>query len=212
MSVRREIPEYDGIYFITITCGEWLHLFEQANAYNSVYKWFDHLKSKRHFIVGYVIMPNHLHALLGFRNTMGESINRIIGTGKRFMAYGIVKGLQELNATEILSRLSSKVNSTDARRGKLHEVFEPSFEWKECRSEKFIMQKLNYIHENPCRGAWSLVSDLCDYSHGSAKYYLTSVQGLYSVTNFMELNDVDLMKPFGEGDRRVPETGDSAET
>ena len=44
MSVRREITEYDGIYSITITCSQWLHLFEIANAYGEVYKWFDHLK------------------------------------------------------------------------------------------------------------------------------------------------------------------------
>ena len=40
MSVRREITEYDGVYFITITCCDWLHLFELANAYNSVYNPF----------------------------------------------------------------------------------------------------------------------------------------------------------------------------
>ena len=44
MSVRREIAKYDGIYFISVTCGEWLHLFEIANGYDVVYKWFDHLK------------------------------------------------------------------------------------------------------------------------------------------------------------------------
>src|SRR5690349_17105317 len=145
MAVRREIPEYDGVYFITITCGEWLHLFERADAYYAVYKWFDHLKNKGHFIVGYVIMPNHLHALIGFRNTMGESINRIVGTGKRFMAYEIAKQLRAKNDTETLARLSSKVNATDSRRGKLHEVFEPSFDWKECKSIKFGLRRVSVL-------------------------------------------------------------------
>ncbi len=45
MSVRREITEYDGVYFITITCSRWLHLFELANGYDEVYKWFDHFVS-----------------------------------------------------------------------------------------------------------------------------------------------------------------------
>ena len=31
MGVRREITEYDGIYFITITCSRWLPLFKFAN-------------------------------------------------------------------------------------------------------------------------------------------------------------------------------------
>ena len=200
MPVRREIPEHDGVYFITITCGEWLHLFERADSYGAVYSWFDHLKRKGHFIVGYVIMPNHLHALIAFRNTMGESINAIIGAGKRFMAYEIVKALGNNNDAETLARLSSKVNVTDRSRGKLHRVFEPSFDWKECRGNRFIGQKLDYIHANPCRGVWTLVDDPCDYVHSSAKYYFTGAQGLYAVTNFMALDDVDLTKRVVDGE------------
>jgi len=53
-----------------------------------VYNWFDHLKGKGHFISGYVIMPNHIHTLIAFRNT-GQAINTIVGNGKRFIAYEI---------------------------------------------------------------------------------------------------------------------------
>src|SRR5882762_2233720 len=191
MSVRREITEYDGVYFITITCSRWLHLFELANGYNEAYKWFDHLKSKGHYIVGYVIMPNHIHALIGFRNTQGVSINSIIGEGKRFMSYGIVKRLKEKNEDETLAGLSTVVNNTDKKRGKLHEVFEPSFVpiaigRKECRSNKFIAQKLEYIHANPCRGIWNLANEDYEYTHSSAKYYQTGEQGVYVVTSYAE--------------------------
>ena len=194
MSVRREIPEYDGIYFITITCCEWLHLFEEANAYDTVYKWFDYLKGKGHYIVGYVIMPNHLHALIGFRNTQGVSINKMIGEGKRFMSYEIVKKLERKKSVDLLSRLSSQVNETDKKRAKLHQVFEPSFDWKECSSNRFINQKLEYIHSNPCRGVWSLVEEEHKYDHSSAKYYVTGEQGIYFVTSYVELEDIDLTK------------------
>jgi len=57
MSVKQQITETDGIYFITITCYNWLHLYEITNGYALVYKWFDHLKENRHYITGYVIMP-----------------------------------------------------------------------------------------------------------------------------------------------------------
>jgi REP element-mobilizing transposase RayT len=69
MSVRREIREYDGINFITITCSQWFHFFELLNGYDEVYKWFDHLKSKGHFIAGHVIMPNHIHVLIALSNS-----------------------------------------------------------------------------------------------------------------------------------------------
>ena len=194
MSVRREITEYDGIYFITVTCSQWLHLFDIAQGYEEAYKWFDHLKSKGHFIVGYVIMPNHLHALIGFRNTKGESINSMIGEGKRFMAYGIVKRLKKKNELDVLMQLSTQVNITDRKRGKLHEVFEPSFDWKECKSNKFIDQKLSYIHSNPCRGKWDLVKEEFEYKHSSAKFYAMGEQGTYAVTDYSELEDIDLTK------------------
>jgi REP element-mobilizing transposase RayT len=94
MSVRREIAVYDGVYFITFTCSRWLKLFEVINGYDIVYKRFDYLKSKGHYIIGYVIMPNHVHALIAFSNTQGESINKIVGNGKRFMAYDLVKATE----------------------------------------------------------------------------------------------------------------------
>lgn len=169
-------------------------MFELAQGFEEVYKWFDHLKGKGHFIVGYVIMPNHLHVLIGFRNTKGESINSMIGEGKRFMAYGIVKRLKRKGQLDVLTQLSARVNTTDRKRGKLHEVFEPSFDWKECKGNKFITQKLNYIHANPCRGVWSLVADECDYKHSSANFYATDEKGVYVVTNYTELEDVDLTK------------------
>jgi REP element-mobilizing transposase RayT len=117
MSVKSSITERDGIYFITITCLHWLLLFELTNSYDAVYKWFDYLKSKGHYINGYVIMPNHLHVLIGFR-CADKSINKIVSNGKRFMAYEIIKRLQEQNQTDILNQLSHAVTASDQKRGK----------------------------------------------------------------------------------------------
>jgi len=86
-------------------------LFHIVNGYDVVYQWCDYLRSEGHYIVGYVIMPNHLHALLGFKNT-GKSINRIVGNGKRFMAYELVKKLKEQAEMELLNELSLWVNNT----------------------------------------------------------------------------------------------------
>ena len=37
MSVKLKISEPDGIYFITITCFNWLSLFDIADTYDPVY-------------------------------------------------------------------------------------------------------------------------------------------------------------------------------
>jgi REP element-mobilizing transposase RayT len=192
MAVRRAVPERDGLYFITITCARWHHLFEiTTDGYSVVYNWFDHLKAQGHFICGYVIMPNHLHALIAFRNK-AKTINSIIGNGKRFMAYEFVQKLKDGKTDDLLSQLASYVNKTDKRRGKHHEIFEPSFDWKECYSKAFTNQKLNYIHENPCRGVWKLAASPQDYTHSSARFYILGTSGEYAVKLYSELQDEDL--------------------
>ena len=144
MPVRKAIAEKDGVYFITFTCTNWLPLFKICNSYNSVYNWFNHLKQEGHYIIGYVTMPGHVHAIVAFSNT-GKSINSIVSNGKRFIAYDLVKRLKQQNSNLVLSELSSSLNNTEIKEGKLHNVFEASFDWKECRTEKFIQQKLDYI-------------------------------------------------------------------
>ena len=191
MPVKSRIPYSEGIFFITFTCYQWLPLIEKTNGYDLVYKWFDDLKNKGHYIIGYQIMPNHVHAIIAFRNS-GRNINTIIGNGKRFIAYGIVERLENSSQHDLLIKLQQGVNSSDSKKGKKHEVWEDSFDWKECRSRKMISQKLEYMHNNPTTGKWQLVENPVDYLHSSAKYYITGEQGIYEVTNYMELEDVDL--------------------
>ena len=193
MSVKRRITETEGIYFITFTCFQWMPLIEKTKSYDLIYKWFDYLKSKGHYIVGYVIMPNHVHALIAFRYT-GQSINTIIGNGKRFMAYEIVKRLEQLGQYELLKQMEQAVETKDRERNKQHEVWEDSFDWKACRSIDFIKQKLVYMHDNPCSGKWNLVATPADYEHSSARFYLCGEHSVYPVTSYMELEDIDLTK------------------
>ena len=190
MPVKRTIPYTSGMFFITFTCHGWLSLIDRVDGYTIIYNWFDHLKEKGHFINGYVIMPNHVHALISFINAK-QSINTIIGNGKRFMAYEIIKRLEVNNEVGLLQQLSADVEPIRKANKKLHEVWETSFDWKDCRSNTFIWQKLNYIHSNPCTGKWQLAANPIEYLHSSAKFYLTGVQGIYPVTNFMEMEDVN---------------------
>ncbi len=191
MPVKRKIPYQEGVFFITFTCHQWLPLVDLTNSYDLIYKWFDYLKEHGHYIIGYQIMPNHVHAIIAFCNS-GKDLNKIIGDGKRFVAYGIVKRLTRDKKQELLIKLSQGVNNSDRKRGKQHEVWEDSFDWKDCRGSKMVLQKLDYMHNNPCTGKWQLVENPVDYIHSSAKFYITDKQGIYTVINYMELEDIDL--------------------
>jgi REP element-mobilizing transposase RayT len=189
MSVRLQGNSEGGVYFITITCARWLPLFGITNGYPMVYKWFDYLKQKGHYIVAFVIMPNHLHTIIAFRKSE-KSINLLVGNGKRFMAYELVSLLQKMNQKAILLQLSEWVNLTQRMANKQHEVFEPSFDRKECRTIAFMKQKANYIHMNPCKAGLAAIPE--NYIHSSAAYYYTGKQGIYPVITYMELQDIDL--------------------
>ena len=104
MPVRKDIAHCEGLFFITFTCYRWQPLIDQTNSYDLVYGWFDYLKKQNHRIAGYVVMPNHLHALIDFSAT-AKRINTIIGNGKRFMAYEIIKRLQQAGKTDVLTAL-----------------------------------------------------------------------------------------------------------
>jgi len=62
---------------------------------------------------------------------------------------------------------------SDDKRGKLHQVFEPSFDSKECYTKAFAEQKLNYIHNNPYTGKWNLPVSPELYKPSYAKYYFS---------------------------------------
>src|SRR6476620_6621557 len=65
MAVHKPVAR-PGIYFIMFTCYKWLHLIGKTNAYDVVYYFLSLLNQKGHQVVGYTMMPNHVHLLLFF--------------------------------------------------------------------------------------------------------------------------------------------------
>ncbi|MCU0405331.1 MAG: hypothetical protein MUE99_12375 [Chitinophagaceae bacterium] len=193
MPTHRTIPYDHGVFSITFTCSGWLQLIEMVNGYDLVYNWFDVLNMQGHKIVGYVIMPNHVHVMIAFVQT-DTSINTIVGNGKRFMAYAIVERLEIMGAKKILDELAKRVAPGRLAKNKHHDVWELSFDWKLCITEDFMKQKLDYYHKNPCSGKWSLALSPVDYEHSSAYFYHTGIQGIYPVTNYREITDMVFKK------------------
>jgi hypothetical protein len=84
------------------------------------------------------------------------SLNKIIGDGKRFIGYEIINRLKKMERPDLLKILDQGVNKSDKARGNLHEIWEDSFDWKECIGDAFTWQKLDYMHNNPCIGVWKI--------------------------------------------------------
>jgi REP element-mobilizing transposase RayT len=186
VGIRKTHIQQTGYYFITFTNYNWLPLIEVTKAYDLVYNWFDYLKREGHQIVGYVIMPNHIHLMLAYTES-DKSINTLVGNGKRFMAYEIVKRLRQDNQIELLSKLETAVSKSDKIRGKRYEIFRDSFDIQHCYSQKFINQKLKYIHDNPCAKKWMLASSPLAYAHSSALFYEEGQNLNYPVVSWLTL-------------------------
>jgi REP element-mobilizing transposase RayT len=174
-----------GVYFITFTCFNWLPLIELTKGYDLVYKFFDVMKANRNHVLAFVIMPNHVHLLLHYTNAK-QSLNTIIGNGKRFIGYGIVSRLEQQNQLALLNQMKEAVRLKDRQRHKKHQVWQGTFDVKECRTEKFILQKLNYIHNNPCSGKWKLYEKPYQYPHSSARFYDGGKAG-YQVKDYSDV-------------------------
>jgi REP element-mobilizing transposase RayT len=189
MPTKSTIPYTSGMFFITFTCYNWLPLIDKVKGYDIIYNWFNHLIVNGHYINGYVIMPNHVHAVISFVKT-NQSISTIIGNGKRFMAYEIVKRLTQNGEVNLLEHLANNVEAKRKQNNKQHEVWELSFDWKECRSNSFTAQKINYIHNNPCSGKWMLAKIPIEYKHSSAMYYETGKQEDVIIKKYTNMEDV----------------------
>src|ERR1043165_2020232 len=101
MPIKLTQPENIQTYFCTFTCLHWLPLFFITDLYDEIYKWFNILIQRQNEIEGFVIMPNHLHLLI-FAFNRKQNINQQLANGKRFLAYEIVKHLEQLHESAIL--------------------------------------------------------------------------------------------------------------
>lgn len=171
MATHTKHTEVGAIYFITFTCFEWLPLFEKTSLYEYFNKWFDYLVKNHASLLGYVIMPNHFHGLVYLSDACGISLNRLVGNGKRFLAYEVVERLKKSGQSDLLEHLSSHVRESEKGKGKQHEIFRLSFDAKKCYNRKIVEQKLDYIHHNPVSGKWRLVEDWRQYPYSSAGFY-----------------------------------------
>ena len=152
-----------------------------------IYKSFTVLKGTYHAdIIAYVIMPNHLHVIVHL-NKKGFALNTIIANGKRFMAYEIINRLKEKENVELLDRLENLVTERERKKGQLHKVFKDSFDAKAIITQHFLMQKINYIHNNPVSGKWMLAKDFIEYEHSSASFYEMQLVKHYPPLHYLDL-------------------------
>ncbi len=131
-------------------------------------------------------MPNHVHCILYF-DKPESNLNQILSNGKRFMAYEIINRLEAAKDTSTLNKLHNALTERERKKKQLHKVFKDSFDAKAIFSEKFLVQKLNYIHHNPVIGKWKLAKDFVAYEHSSALFYEQGITKHFMPKHFKDV-------------------------
>jgi len=158
----RPIHKKGHLYFVTGSIIRWRPIFKFEDYRNIVINSLNwHISNKRMKVFAFVVMSNHLHWIS--YPIPPYSIIGNIWSFSSYTAHEILRATRS-NGDQDFIRVFSKY----AERRKLHKIWK-DFQAKNIHSQGFLMQKLEYIHNNPIR-EYILVSR-AEYPFSSARYY-----------------------------------------
>jgi putative transposase len=163
-------PEYP--YFLTCTIVGWLPVFTRPETVQIVFdSWRFLAKEKGFRLYGYVILENHLHMIAA-----APEIANAVKSFKMYTARQIIDLLNTHGAEVLLKQLRfMKLRHKDKSD---YQVWEEGSHPKQIGSDEMMLQKLEYIHNNPVKRGY--VDDPCHWRYSSVRNY-SGMQGLIDV-------------------------------
>ena len=154
------LTQYYPLFF-TATNLQWEHLLRMDKYKDIITGSLSFLvKEKRASVYSFVIMSNHLHLI--WHIAEGHTRDEV---QKDFLKYTSQKIKADLKKYHPLVLEKFKVNAKDRE----YQIWERNPLSVEIFSEKVLIQKLNYIHQNPVRA--KLCKEPLDYKYSSARFY-----------------------------------------
>lgn len=182
MSEKFKIHNSPWPYFITITVVRWIDIFTRPQYKNIFVESLNYCIDKKGLVVyGWVLMPNHAHLLI---NTTKEPIEHIIRDLKRHTSKTIIVSVENniQESRDWMIHLFRRAGQSNAMNKEV-QFWQNGYHPIHCWNNRLIMQKLNYIHNNPVRAEF--VSHPHEWKYSSASNYVLG-QGLVNI----ELLDV----------------------
>lgn len=169
MSTKYKAKDNDKAYFVTITTVSWVDIFTRINQRMAIIDSLKYCQKQKGLeIYAYVLMPSHLHMLC--RSKEGFELANIMRDFKKFTSKKIIQNVIEEpeSRREWLLKIFSKA-CEHLKRDQDFKVWQDGYHAEEVSSNKFIYQKLNYIHDNPVKD--KIVEKPEDYLFSSARNY-----------------------------------------
>lgn len=165
------ITDQHSPYFLTLTIVDWIDIFSRQDYRDIIVDSLNYCIDKKGITVfAYVIMTNHVHLICQARPPY--RLSDFLRDFKKFTSKQIIAVLNEIHESRKTWLLDLfAFNARKSGRAKLYKV------WKDDNhaidlSDIDMMEKIDYIHENPVRAGWVgseehyLYSSAIDYSGG----------------------------------------------
>ena len=162
-----------NLYFVTTTVVNWVDIFSRLKYKHIIIESLAFCqKNKGLEIYSWVLMPNHLHFIIGAENL--EQVQTVLRDFKKFTSKKIIAELLEdiqESRREWMLQLFKQAGEKNQKISKYH-FWQDGCYTEVTSSLKFFKQKLDYIHQNPVRAEFVrypqdyLYSSAIDYAGG----------------------------------------------
>ena len=168
----------NALYFITSTIVDWVDVFTRPVYRQIIVDSLRYCQTHKGLdIYGWVLMSNHLHALVAARE--GYKLSDILRDFKKFTSKKIVQAIENEPESRREWMLYRFEYAGKYRRNiDKYKVWQDGNHAKECFSAQFTEEKLRYIHDNPVRALLVEVPE--HYLFSSARNY-ARLSGLLDV-------------------------------
>ncbi len=155
--------EFNKIQFFTATILKWKNLLENDKYKQIIISSMSFLSNQnRAKIFAFVIMPNHIHIVWQIADDRKrEDVQRDF---LKFTAQQIRFDLIDSNNNYLNEFV---VNAKDRK----IQIWQRNPLSVDLFNEKIIVQKINYIHNNPLQDKWNLANNTSEYFYSSAMFY-----------------------------------------
>ena len=169
MSEKYKTAEKDKAYFVTFTITEWIKVLWHDSGKMIIVDAIKYYQQHRGLVLyAYCIMPNHVHLIA--QSNENKTLSEILRDLKKITSRIISKKLEIENSKEGNMILDAFIQAgKNLKRIRNYKVWQDGNRPMALYSNKFIWQKLDYIHNNPIEAG--IVETAEDYLYSSARNY-----------------------------------------
>ncbi len=175
MSRNYKMLSKEGMYFISFAVINWIDVFIRQQYFELICDSLEYcIKNKGMVVYAYCIMPSHIHMIFSDNNA---NPSKLLGEFKTFTSKNMRKEIENNiyeSRKEWILWMMKKAGVKNSN-VKNYQFWQQNNQPMELWSNKFIDQKVDYIHNNPIKAGfveeaehWKYSSAI-DYSGGKGR-------------------------------------------